>query len=148
MSDIKEVVPQLQPNRFKLAEYERTVHVATVEAYEGDVRKLLSNPNFWANAAQKLKPYDKIEVRDDTGSFYAEFLVLQVGRGWAKVFELSYVELETKVDNKIDDPYEIVWKGPHLKFCVIRKQDGERIHDSFKDKGDAIRWLSDFLKAA
>lgn len=137
----------LQPNRFKIAEYERTVYVATAE--KGHTKEDILSPDYWAHAANKLKPYDRIEVRHDEGEYFCELLVTQVGRGWAKVVELSYKELsKSEALPTIPEPYEVVWKGPHRKWAVIRKADGEYISEGHDDRNKAHNWLVEHLKVA
>lgn len=134
----------LMPKRIGLAEHIREYWVVTVE--ENVTRKDLMNPAFWAHASQVLKPYNRIEVRHDAGQFFAELLVLSVGRGYAKVFELSFHELDKSLTPEMQSPdYEIAWKGPALKYCVVRKSDSERIKDGM-GKEEAHIWLRDYLQ--
>lgn len=108
-------------------------------------------PEFFANVAVQMRPYDKITVRTDDGMWYAELLVLTAGRTWVKTKLLLEVKLTTQdVDmteaDKIEN-YEVKHRGPHLKFCVIRKSDNEPIREQFDSKEEANGWLASFVRA-
>lgn len=136
--------PVLVPGRMKGSEFERTLWCVTVE--KTVTREILTDNDFWAHAAQRLKPYDRIEVRQDEGDFFAEYLVLAVGRGWAQVHELSFHKLTEDVVDAPEHPdYYVKYCGPHSRFCVIRRSDGEKIKDQM-EKGEANIWLTEYLK--
>ncbi len=140
---------QLPAGRLHLAEHERNTWVVNVE--QGTDSKELKNPLFWAHIAAKLRPYDKIEVRVDDGVFYAEYLVLSSGRTWAKVKELGHYPL-TSTDVSmtqaagVEGEYETKWRGPQLKFCVMRKADGAPIKEGMKDKEEASKFLREYVR--
>lgn len=137
-------VPRLPVGRYKEQEFVRTIWIVTAE--EGTTRKHLSHPDFWANPAQRMKAYDRIEVRCDDNSFFAEYLVVDVGRGFAVVKELLFVALEAVEEQPESDEYEVKQKGPHIKWCVIRKSDGEKLVQGLSKKSEANTWLSNYLK--
>lgn len=138
--------PQINPNRIKQAEYERTVYVVTVEM--GTTKEDLENPGFWAHFAAKFRPWDRLEVRCDDGSFYAEYLVLACDRVWAKVKELSYVSLTTsdisQTQAALQDGLEVKYRGPHLKHGVVRKTDGAILKEGMQTKQEAEQWLAEY----
>ena len=139
----KDNVVQLSPTRMKSAEYERVVYVVTVPV--GTNKDDMENPAFWSHVAMKLKPWDRLEVRCDDGAFFAEYLILACDRLWAKVKELSFVELNAKETELTDvSEYKIQWKGPHLKFCVIRTKDGGMLKERM-EKDEASLWLKEYL---
>jgi hypothetical protein len=45
------------------------------------------------------------------------------------------------------DSYEIKHRGPHLKFCVIRKSDNSPVREGLETKGEAHNWLQEFARA-
>ena len=157
---MSETVLQMAADRFKLAEHERNVHSITIE--EGVTRAQLINPAFLAHVAAKLRPYDQIEVRCDDGTLFAKLLVLQAERTWARVHVLEWHNLTTR-DVSLsqaedsaepnpakalspEDDYLVQWKGPHKKWCVIRKADGAYMREAEPDKAAATTWLSDWLR--
>lgn len=80
--------------RIKEAQYERRVWVA-MPPHNTPFEKLL-DPNYWAHIATKLKQWDRIEVQPDGFTFFAELLVVDSDRTWAKVRVLRYVDLSAK----------------------------------------------------
>lgn len=136
---------QLDPSRVKQGEYERTVWVATVE--QGTSRENLKDPSFWAHIANKFRPWDKLEVRADDGTFYAEFLILACDRTWARVFELNYQSLtSTDISLTQADAYELRWRGPHLKWGVIRTADNAVVKESCQTKDEAKLWMEGHIQ--
>lgn len=158
---MEKAAPQLQAERFKLAEHERNVYIITIE--EGITRAQILDQGFLAHVAPKLRPYDQIEVRCDDGTLFARLLVLQAERTWARVHVLEWHDLTTKdvsltkaqkeeqsgpaparVDH--EQAYQIVHKGPHKKWCVIRKADGAYIREGEESKNAATTWFNDWIK--
>lgn len=145
------MIPQLSPARLKGGEYTRNVWVAVAE--QDHTREHFKHPTYWSHAAQRMKPYDHIEVVRDDGTLYAEYLVLEVGRGWANVFELRYDNLTSKdvaqtqaLDQVKTGDYEVKFNGPHDRWIVIRKSDSQKINDKMANKEEANKWLEEHLK--
>ncbi|MHB0965502.1 MAG: hypothetical protein ACYC36_03520 [Bellilinea sp.] len=142
---------KLSPTRIAGAEYSRHDWVVTVE--QGTTKKEILNPMFWSHISPQLSPYDRIELRIDDGIFFAELLVTACERTWAKVHVLHWHNMttadvaESQADEVIPAPgkgYEVAWKGPHKKFCVIRKADQEIVHEGDSKEG-ANAWLKDYI---
>lgn len=140
---------QLSPVRIKPAEYTRTLWTVTVEP--GITRETIESSAFWNHVARKLKPYDRIEVQCDDGTFFGEYLVLSTGRAWAKVHCLQFHKLTNSDVSETqaalnDQDYEVAWKGPHKKFCVVRVSDKEILKDEIPNKDDAYKWMNQHAK--
>ena len=137
----------LDPSRFAADEYVNTNWTLTAEA--GTSIEDVMNPAFLANVAVKLHPYDHIRVRVDTGEWYAELMVLDCGRTWAKTFKLNYYELVKDSNDELtegaDAQYSVKFLGPHKKFCVVRRSDKEVIKEGCMTKQDANVWLSQYV---
>lgn len=139
----------LDPARFQSNEYVNTDWTVTVEA--GTSLEDVANPAFFANVASRLHPYDHIRVRVDTGEYYAELMVLDCGRTWAKTIVLSKYQLVKGGDDDglvegADKDYEVKFLGPHKKFCVVRRSgDKEVIKEGCATKQDANLWLSQYV---
>ncbi|MCR4331769.1 MAG: hypothetical protein NUV34_03565 [Sulfuricaulis sp.] len=154
--DQPKAVLQLDAARFQQADNVRETWAITVE--QGVTRTDILNPAFWSHIAYKLRPYARIEVRCDDGSFFAELVVLNAERTWARVYVLSWADLTTKdvsqtQAGKAAQPaataeperaFRVEWKGPHKKFCVIRNSDNAYIRESEASKRDAEAWLLDY----
>lgn len=153
MSENKETARNVMPDRCKSAELVRNYWAVTVE--QGTTREDLKRPEFWALVSKNFRPYDRIEVRADDGTFFAEYVVLSADRAWTKVHEYRFEMLGTQdvslteahqVD--IRQRYAIKFNGPHLKWCVERK-DGvkvERLKEKCADQAEATVWLENHLK--
>ena len=132
---------QLGAERVTQAEYSRNLWVAT--AVFGTTIQDVRDEAYFAHVASKLKPYDRIEVRTDDGSWFAELLVTETGRNWARTYLLSLHKLTTSdIARTMSIPtLEVVWKGPHLLFCVIRKSDKEILQDKCTSEAQAYAWI-------
>jgi len=137
---------QLDPSRMKPAEYERTLYVVT--AQPGSTQEDLLKREYWSHVANKLKPYDKLEVRANDGTFYAEYLVLDCSRVWAKVALLAWYPLSTKdVSVTASDRYRTEWAGPYDKWRIVRNADNEVIARTMA-KDEAIIRAAELEKQA
>lgn len=140
-------VVEFYSNRLTLAETIRNVFQATVEPTIS--REDLRDPKFWCHVAKQFQPYTRIEVVTDDGQYFCELIVLSSGNNWAKVQELRYIELGSKVAD-VDESrseYEVAWKGPVRKHAIIRKADGEIIKEGFVQKDEADMAMRAYIKA-
>ncbi len=138
---------KLDVTRFSLAEQVNQGWTVTVES--GTTLQDVLQPEFFANVSSRLRPYDRMYVRIDTGEWYAELLVLSCGRVWAKLIPVFTLDLTTQ-DVEVSqadaaDRYLIQYRGPHLKFCVIRRVDKAPIKEQLENKAEAQAWLSSYL---
>jgi hypothetical protein len=133
---------QLQPERMQLSEYLRNDWVVTAE--QGTTPEDIVKPIYFAHKADLMKPYDHIEVRVDDGSWLVELIVLQCERNWVRVKMLAFHELAAVAEqDAAPSAYDALWKGPHLKWSVIRKSDQENIKPGFADKVSAQAAMRD-----
>jgi hypothetical protein len=89
--------------------------------------------------ASRLQPFDRIEVRLETGEWIMELVVIDNGRNWARVHPLHVYDLQqARFVPAAQDSLEVAFKGPHLKHCVIRSADGEILAKGISTKEDAI----------
>lgn len=148
MSDPVRVVPQLAPGQMIIAEQVRTVFAVTIGA--GVLLEDLLVPSFWSHHAAQLQPYNKVEVHPEDGTWYAEYLVTDCSRTWAKVKQLSFVQLTTP-DVALTQAsalefkaalagYKVVHRGPH-KWSVVRNHDSAVMQEGIQVKEDAEAWL-------
>ena len=139
--------PVLMPARFGLVEQLRNDWIANAET--GTTLEDIVQPEYWAHNSARMRPYDHIEVRAEDGSWMAELLVTGCDRNWARVKLLQEYKL-TSADVSLSQAvkHEIQWKGPHLKFAVIRLSDKESVKTGFDDKNSAARWLIEHEKTA
>lgn len=134
----------LDPQRMQTAEYVRRDWVVTAE--EGTTVDDVLDPSYWVHLAGQLTPYDRIEVRVDTGEFLLELLVKQSGRNWAQVALLHHHDLVGDVTTgaAIGDEFEVLWKGPLLKWCAIRKSDKQILEQKMASKEAGLAWITSY----
>lgn len=140
----------LNPARMQTAEYARTVHVIDLEQLVDLAH--VSKPEFWAHVATKLKPWDKIEVRAMDGTWYAELLVTDCSRTWAKVTTLSYQALGTsdQAQTMVEmrdalakglEKYELKHRGAK-GWSVVNRANGDVLFEGAPSKDTATLQLA------
>lgn len=129
---------RLNDSRLKQAEFTRTIYQAVPEA--GTPLENLLTTDCWAHVARRLKPTDRIEVLPEDGSYYAELMVLDCGRTWAKVAVINRVELQPVTKMAEGAAYRVEWAGPHARFRVARVTDGEVMQDKFQTREQAEQY--------
>lgn len=140
----KRELTQLVPTRRALAEAVMRVHVVTVESPEHPEDFL--EPEFWALVAKEFTVGDRVEIRDDGMTYWAEFLVLACDRTWAKVHKLREHRLVPVEELQLSDDFTIQYKGPHLKWCVLRVSDNSIVHEGEQERTGAVTWLDGYLR--
>lgn len=130
----------LNPQRMELAEQKRQDWV--VDAEQGTTIEDLQKGIYWAHMAVRLSLYDHIEVREETGAWIADLVVVETGRNYAQVVVKHVLTLGREVSKKeASAEFRIEFKGPHLKHVVIRNADSAVIQDGLPKKEDAVQWL-------
>lgn len=122
--------------RFALAEHARSIWQVTAEP--GMTPESFLEPGVWANVAQQMKPFDTVTVLADDASWWAEYLVWDTDRLWAKVQLLRKVARTGASEDTPQrrDEYHVVYRGTR-KYSVLRKSDNAVIKDGFSTKEDA-----------
>jgi hypothetical protein len=137
-------VRQITADRMRLAEVERQEWC--VNAYFGTTVEHVLQPGYWANMASKMKPYDHVEVRVDDSTWLAHLLVLEAGRNWARVMVLAKWRLDGAdvAQSIVAEEFKIEFKGPQLKWCVIRKRDAAYMSQQHRERSQAEDWLRSY----
>lgn len=136
----------LNPQRHGLREQLRQDWV--VNAENGTKIDDVLDPQYWAHVSALMQPYDRIEVLQETGEWMLELLVINTGRNWAQVHVLHKHDLEQRAESMPAAlKHKIEWKGPQLKFCVIRIADSEVIQKELASKVAAAEWLAGYERA-
>lgn len=141
----------IDSSRFSEASFKRAEYLVTAPAgmEPGD----LLDPMVWAHVAAQLQPWCRIEARANDGTWFAELLVLEASRNWARVHILHAYNLTTSdVSQSLAAagqlmPYEILHRGPHSQWSVIRKLDRSVMHEGEATQQGAINWLRDRMVA-
>jgi len=141
---------RIYTDRFKVADFTLGKFDAKVEI--GTTRADLLKQEYWSHVSELMTPYSEITVRCDDGTFYAKYLVLDCGRGWAKVQELNWWNLTTtdvaqtqSIAGTLED-FDIIWKGGSRKHIIQRKSDQVVLHEGLQRKEAAQDWLKDSLE--
>lgn len=134
----------LPPNRLQRAEH-YCVSYAVVLPGAVALDEAMK-PEYWAHVGKQLKQHDMIRIIPEDGSYFAEALVLASGPGFAKLHLLRHESLEGNAEPAADASGLFVkYNGPHDKYVVIRRSDGEKLKTGLASKVEAQRWLDDHL---
>jgi hypothetical protein len=137
-------IKQLAPQRCKLAEHVRAHYVVTVE--DATHPEDFLQPEFWALVAKDfaariprrhhrrrahlLRRVPRPRVRSDLG----------------EAPPLHEVQLVPPKEEVVAPDFDIQYKGPHLKYCVIRKSDKSIVHEGAASRVDANSWLLGYAR--
>lgn len=103
-------------------------------------------PEYWAHiaAARNLRVNDIFEVRNETGAWMLDVIVIEAGLRHVRVQPLRTVDIEQPGSTASLATVKVEWKGPQRKHAIIRLSDREVIKDGFSSKADAIREASEY----
>lgn len=114
-------------------------------AAEGTTVDDVLKPLYWSHVAPQLHEYDRIEVREETGSWLLELMVLRCERNWASVMQLQHYAIRAvDEDAALASNFEAKWGGGHHKWRVIRKSDSEVLHTRCDSQEAALAWISNY----
>lgn len=141
----KKSIPVLMPERIGLSEDKR--HDWVVDLPMTVTLEEALEPSFWAHVSAQMEPLDHIEVRSEDGSWVAFLIVSFCERNYAKVV----LDRQVKLDDNQEVPlatvkHKVEWKGPHLRFCVIRIADAALLQQGMRDKQAAYQWMTEHEK--
>jgi hypothetical protein len=137
---------QLQAKRCKLAEH--VYRQWRVVTEPGQPIEAALNPAYWAHVSQHFAIGDKIELLAEDGQYFAELLVQDKGKMFAKVALLRKVDLIAVAIGQSQEVegFIVDWKGPQRKFAVIRLADKAVLKEVFTTRAEADTWLAQHLK--
>ena len=133
--------------RLVQAEQQRVSWRAIVEA--GTTIDEIKEPSFWSYVGVELHQFDRIEVIEESGLYFADLLVVACDRNWATVKVLAFCDLregEAVVASGAEATHVVEHAGPHHKWRVKRLSDGEILRKEMQTKGEADGWLAEHLK--
>ncbi|WP_036258183.1 hypothetical protein [Methylocapsa aurea] len=133
----------LNESRFKLSEHAFNRWFVTAET--GTTIEEILHRDYWRHIARNLRPYDEIRVAIDSGDWLLVLHVASAGATWANVVELQRFEsLKAGASAVAQDEGEglhVDWRGPHARFAVMRKSDGNVVKDKFQDRALAEEYI-------
>jgi hypothetical protein len=138
---------KIHPTRFKQADLVRNMWSIVPE--DGTPYEALFKPVYWSHIAARLRPGDRIEVTAEDFSYAAELMVVAAERQAASVVELRKTEIGrlAQLLPSVEAAYRVEFKGPHLKWCVIRVADQTRVREQCDSRSLAYEWLASHSKA-
>lgn len=143
-------VQPLENGRMEEAQYRRNFLDAT--AHPGTLPGDLLKPEYWAYVSNRLKPWDEITVRADDGTWLAKYVVTESGRTYARVHMMEQHNLSTRdvalsATRLVIGDYEVLHRGEHQKWSVVRTNDRAVVHEFEETQGGAVNWANERIKA-
>lgn len=137
----------MKPTKLFSAEHSVIVWHYTVP--EGVSPDDLVTPEFWTHVAGQLRQGHRIEVSAIDGTWWGMLYVRHASKGEARVQFLQRVDLgDVEALPSAESPFEAKWRGPQVRWSVIRKSDGEVIKEHLPEKADALRYIANKLRLA
>lgn len=142
---------------FQQAEQVRNAWRATPE--HGTMPDDMLDPSYWVYVAEKLTPFDRIEVVAQDRSFFGELLVLGGNKVSANVRWIQFIDLLSSQENpgqqgeKVEPKrvntasedsapsYKIEWGGPQHKWRILRASDKAIMSKGHVDENSAKKWI-------
>lgn len=148
--------PSLGPGALEGSEFVRQHWCAKIA--QGVRFEELLRPEFWAHHAYRLSPWDKIEARAEDGTWYAEFIVADCSRNWARVMPILGPVRMTTQDQSMTQAsnleveeekkkYRTQHRGAH-KWCIVRIADSAVLEQGIQDKVEAEKQLDELARKA
>lgn len=116
-----------------------------VVADRGVTRERLLDSDYWAVVSQDFQPFDTVSIIAQDRSFYMEALVVDCGRGYARLEELLYKPLAPMlvVADALPAGFSIEYDGPDSQWTVHRLCDGVIMGTNFTTRDAALQHLLD-----
>lgn len=129
-------------NHLKLEEHARNHHF--IRPSDAIDLETVMKPETWAHVAPLIRQWDKIAIAPEDGSWYGEFVALQVTDNSVTLTKLLYIDLGASIDLEADDSgvplgYNVEWAGPAHKWRVVRVVDNKVLTHGLS-KVNAISW--------
>lgn len=130
---VKKSKPVAMPDHFGLAENKRQDWVLDVPV--SVTLEQAMEPSYYAHVAAQMEPLDNVQLRCEDGSWVADLIVQFCERNYARVVLKTHTKLGSEKDApEVSVEHRVEWKGPTLKWCVIRNSDNKIIKDGIKSK--------------
>lgn len=144
----------LGPARLPVAEQVR--HVWAVMVPIGTKMQDVMRPGYWTHHSARLKPWDRLEVMTEDGTWFMELLVLATDRSWTRVHKLlgmhltspdvALTQASSDLIDSLKDTMEVMHRGPK-KWSVVRKNDRAVLIEGKAQRRDAEIALEELAKA-
>lgn len=137
--------------RFQEASFKRSLFHATLE--RGTTVEQLADPAFWVHVVQYdairkealVKQFDRIEVIEESGAFWADLLVLSVSKEGARciVLTLKHISQPKAAAKPVvytAADFETRFTEAH-KWGVMRKTDNTIMLEDLQTEDEALDWI-------
>lgn len=139
----------LTPSNCQVLEFQNTTRVATIP--EGTPYEKVLTSEYWSlvmGSQFKLNQWDTIQVREESGEYFAWLLVRAINNNIVSLEELTYKPLKKAVSEHYETGnYIVEFKGPVRKWEVINKMTKEVIMSGLQGKDNALKWAAEHAKA-
>lgn len=137
----------LMERNFEVAEFKQ-VHWFAIADSSVQPEDLLTR-EYWALVAIKAKPGNKITIWREDRRMYAEMVVVAAGPNWVEprfLFPPLMFDRDEHAENFGSD-FEIRDLGEIKHWSVIRRKDGNEIHNGSLSPELAHRWLAEYVRS-
>lgn len=134
----------LHVNGLVLAETKRNVY--RVQLAPDQKPEDLLSPDWWVHVARQMRVNDRIEVVGYGNAWFAEVMVLEVGKGGHGGARVAYILGPVELDNAaaVAAPaeYQVRWGGDVSKWIVVAAKDKKLVKDGFETIEDGKAWIA------
>jgi len=110
--------------------------------------------DYWSHVAavRTIRVHDTFEVRCESGEWSAELIVTAVIGKVVRVRPVSVWTAENYnpetagLSEPAGEGVTVSYKGPALKWCIVRQSDKEMLKQGLASKGDAMREALEYEK--
>ena len=150
MATVAEKVSAVSQSKLHFGRLKEIEHVRRdwfMDVPAGVVLDDVLKPGYLAHYTKTLRPLDRIEAFCEDGSWEAMLRVMFVGQVEVKTRVISVLNtVETDNVAPLSDAYDIIWRGPVLRFCLISTVSREIIKDRLYQRAEAIQYLRQHLQ--
>lgn len=144
-AEVKTLITPITPRDFRYQDHELQQWVAYVPPEAAKAN--LEDPQFWSGVCDMIRSPAEITVMASDGSWKAKVTILHNERNWAKAVVDQWFQYDNIVSPMIEDDLKVEHAGPHHKWRVVRRSDGEILSKENPDKETAERWKRNHLQS-
>lgn len=104
---------------------------------------------FWSHVTKFIRPYDTFRLIAEDGAYVAEILATTAAGTFVKMVEMwRWERPDGSEAASIEDGPQVAYvkyRGPTVRWCVLRSADHEPLKEGFHEKPDAEAWLRQYI---
>lgn len=105
--------------------------------------------DFWSHVTKRIRPYDTFRLIAEDGAYVAEIIATTAASTFVKMVEMWRWERDDSSEAAVADEGPQVayvkYRGPSLRWCVLRSADHEPLKENLQEKPDAENWLRQYI---